>query len=204
MADAYPTAAGSEGRLTDHGAVPSKSGGGLTMQRGFYGGLAIIFIGGFLGCSNIGALVKGEGPEPLDAKQLSPMSAAAFENALKDNQAALAEGRRARDVALFNIGIILAHPMNPRKDHSRALLSFKELVNEHPRSALVEQAKTWIHVLEERQELARERQKLAEERRALARERELLAQERQKMDYVNQKSLQLDLEIEKRRRSLRK
>jgi hypothetical protein len=64
----------------------------------------------------------------------------------------------------------------------------------------LDQSKTWIQVLEQQQELVQERQKLAEERRALTRDREALLEERQKLEYVNRKSLQLDLEIEKRRR----
>jgi hypothetical protein len=78
--------------------------------------------------------------------------------------------------------------------------AFHTLVNEHPRSAYADQARTWIQVLEQQQRLADERQKLLEERRALNREREMLAQERQKLNYASEKSQQLDMEIEKRRR----
>jgi hypothetical protein len=123
-----------------------------------------------------------------------------FDVALKDNQAALKAGKIAPDVGLFNLGVILAHPSNPKADHSKAILSFKTLVAEHPRSALVGQAKTWIQVLEQQQKLGDEKQKLAEEKRVLAREREALLQERQKVNYASEKSRQLDLEIEKRRR----
>ena len=123
-----------------------------------------------------------------------------FELALKQNQAALKERRGAQDVALYNVGVILAHPANPRKDYVKAANSFHTLVTEHPRSAYTEQAKTWLQVLEQQQKLVDERQKLAEERRALIRDRELLAQERQKLNYASEKSQQLDMEIEKRRR----
>jgi hypothetical protein len=123
-----------------------------------------------------------------------------FEAALRQNKAALGERKGPQDLALFNIGVILAHPANPRRDQARAVQSFRTLVMEHPHSTYVEQAKTWMHVLEQQQKIAEERLKLAEERRALNREKEMLAQERQKINYASEKSQQLDLEIEKRRR----
>ena len=123
-----------------------------------------------------------------------------FEIALKHNQAALSNRSGSPDVALYNIGILLSHPANPKKDQPKAIHSFKTLVAEHPRSAFVEQARTWIYVLEQRQKVTDEKQRLAEERRALSRERETLQQERQKLNYASEKSQQLDLEIERRRR----
>jgi hypothetical protein len=123
-----------------------------------------------------------------------------FEAALKSNEAALLQRKGAPDIALYNIGVILAHPSNPKKDQPRALHMFQTLVAEHPRSVLVEQSKTWIQVLEQQQKVAEEKQKVAEEKRALSRHREMLLQERQKLNYANEKSQQLDMEIEKRRR----
>ena len=123
-----------------------------------------------------------------------------FDLALKQNQAALADRKASQDVALYNIGMILAHPSNPKRDQTKAIYFFKTVVAEHPRSPFVDQAKTWIQVLEQQQKLSEERQKLAEEKRALNREREMLAQERQKLNYSSERSWQLDMEIEKRRR----
>lgn|SRR5512144_2186546 len=127
-----------------------------------------------------------------------------FETALKQNQAALAEGKGAEDLALYNIGVILAHPANPKKDQTKAINSFKVLVADYPRSIYAEPSKVWIDVLEQQRKLKEERQKLAEEKRGLAREREMFVQERQKLYYENEKSQQLDMEIEKRRRQLRR
>jgi hypothetical protein len=130
-----------------------------------------------------------------------------FEVALKENQMALGAGKMAPDIALYNTGVLLAHPSNPKKDYPKAIHSFQTLIAEHPRSSLHEPAKTWIQVLEQQQKVAEQQQKvaedrrkLAEEKRALDREREMLSQERQKLNYATEKSRQLDLEIEKRRR----
>lgn len=128
-----------------------------------------------------------------------------FEAALKQNQAALIEANGAEDLALYNIGVILAHPSNPKRDQTKAINSFKVLVTDYPRSIYAEPSKVWIDVLEQQRKLKDERQKLAEEKRGLTREKEMLVQERQKLYYDNEKSQQLDMEIEKRRRqSLRR
>ena len=128
-----------------------------------------------------------------------------YEGALKENQRILTEKKAPPDVALFNIGLISAYSSNPKKDYQRALNSFKTLAQQYPSSRLAEQAKIWIQVIEEHQRLADERQKLVEEKRVLTRDREILSQEREKLKYIAEKSRQVDLEIEKRRRqTLRK
>ena len=121
-----------------------------------------------------------------------------YEAAYIENQKILQERRGAPDVALFNMGMISAHSGNPKKNYPRALLSFRALVKDYPQSPMVEPAKTWIQVLEEYQ-------KMADERRTTTRERESLVQEKEKLKYTIEKSRQVDVEIEKRRReALRK
>lgn len=142
----------------------------------------------FIGCTT-GDMTLGPSSEPDQIIQ-APSN---FDAALKQNQTALFERKGPPDVALYNIGLILSHPSNPKKDQTRALHSFKTLVTEHPRSKFADQAKTWVQVLEQQQ-------KNAEEKRALSREREMLLLERQKLNYASEKSQQLDLEIERRRR----
>jgi outer membrane protein assembly factor BamD (BamD/ComL family) len=72
-----------------------------------------------------------------------------------------------RDEALFQAGLIYAHHMNHEKDFNRSLGYFSELIKDHPRSPLVEQAKIWVGVLD-----------------------------------VIEKSKQVDIEIEKKRKQL--
>lgn len=150
-------------------------------------------------CAKLGGIVPGPASEPA-SRSVMVSAPANFEVALKQNQAALAAGKIAPEVALYNTGYMLAHPANPKKDLPRALHAFRTLMAEYPQSSLAEPAKSWMEVLEQQQKIADERRKLAEERRALEREREMLAQERQRLNYANEKSRQLDLEIEKRRR----
>jgi TolA-binding protein len=160
-----------------------------------YATAAAVVCFALVSCTNIMETVQGSRSE-----QVTRTTPANFEVALKENQMALAAGKISLDKALYNAGCLLAHPANPKKDYAKAIHSFHTLVAEHPRSSLLEPAKTWIQVLEQQQKVAEERRKLAEEKRALDREREMLSQERQRLNYATEKSRQLDLEIEKRRR----
>ena len=138
-------------------------------------------------------------PDPFERAKIL-FAEGNYEAAFKENQRLLVQARGAPDVALFNMAHISAFSLNPKKDYARALGSFKSLVNQHPESPLTEPAKAWIQVLEEHQKIAGEKQKLLEERRILAREKETLSQEKEKLKYTVEKSRQLDIEIEKRRR----
>jgi TolA-binding protein len=121
-----------------------------------------------------------------------------YEAAYNENQKILQDGGGAPDLALFNMGMISAHSGNPKKNYLRALSSFRTLVKDYPQSSMAEPAKTWIQVLEEYQ-------KMADEKRSMAKEKESLVQEKDKLKYTIEKSRQVDVEIEKRRReTLRK
>lgn len=150
-------------------------------------------------CAHLSDIAQSPAPAP-GSRSVMASAPANFEIALRENQAALKAGKIAPDVALYNAGFLFAHPANPKRDYPRAIQSFQTLIAEHPRSSLVAPARSWIDVLEQQQKVADERRKLAEEKRALEREREMLAQERQRLNYANEKSRQLDMEIERRRR----
>jgi hypothetical protein len=133
-----------------------------------------------------------------------------YEEAFKENQKVISEGRKEVDGALFNMGVILAYSHNPKKDYAKALSYFGQVVSDYPRSPKAEPARAWIEVLEEHQKILEEKQKLREEKRtvakekeALAREKELLSQEKEKLKQMAEKSRQVDIEIEKRRRQAR-
>ena len=163
----------------------------------------------FTGCASlqvepVAAPEKTAKPEPF-AHATALLNEGNYEGALKETQRLLAEKKAAPDVALFNIGLISAYSSNPRKDYPRALKSFKMLTLQYPQSPLTEQARFWIQVIEEHQRIVNERQKLVEEKHVLTREREVLSKEREKLKYITEKSRQVDLEIENRRRkTLRK
>jgi tetratricopeptide (TPR) repeat protein len=76
------------------------------------------------------------------------------------------------DEALYTMGLMYAHFGNPRKDYQRSLELFRRLLKDHPKSPWVEQAKIWIAVIEENE----------------------------KLNQVIEKSKQVDLEIEQKKR----
>jgi tetratricopeptide (TPR) repeat protein len=74
-----------------------------------------------------------------------------FENALKRSQDALSMSPKTPpgDEALFDMGLVYAHPGNPKKDYRKSVDYFKRLLKEFPRSLFVEETKVWIAVLED-------------------------------------------------------
>ncbi len=73
-----------------------------------------------------------------------------FDGAMKESQEALERSQKppVADTALMTLGLLSAHPANPRKDYRKALGHFKRLVREFPDSSLAEEAKIWVSVLE--------------------------------------------------------
>ena len=99
-----------------------------------------------------------------------------YEGAIAEQQKILSMGLRKplEDEVLLNLGVIFADGGNPKRDYGRAIDYFKRVIKEHPKSPLVGHAKTWIAVLEENR----------------------------KLNQVIQKSKQVDIEIEERKREI--
>ena len=97
-----------------------------------------------------------------------------FEGALNENQKvlSLSPRRPPEDEALFNLGLIYALCGNPKKDYEKSLGFFRRLIKDHPKSPFTEQAKAWVEMI----------------------------QENQKLSQVIEKSKQVDLEIEEKKR----
>jgi tetratricopeptide (TPR) repeat protein len=104
-----------------------------------------------------------------------------YEGFLMENQRILSVSGQnpPADEALFNIGLIHAHPGYPKRDTAKSLALFKRLIKDHPRSPWVEQAKTWVAVLQENEKLSHSNEEL---------------------NRVIEKSKQVDIEIEEKKR----
>lgn len=78
-----------------------------------------------------------------------------FDGAFTENLKilSLALHRPPEDEALFNMGLILAHPENPKKDYGKSLFFFKKLVADFPKSAWIDRAKIWSGILQENEKL---------------------------------------------------
>jgi tetratricopeptide (TPR) repeat protein len=104
-----------------------------------------------------------------------------YEGALKENQRILSlSGQNPPgDEALFNIGLIHAHPGNTKKDYGKSLTFFRRLIKEYPQSSCFEQAKIWAGILQDNEKLSRSIEELSQ---------------------VIEKSKQVDIEIEEKKR----
>ncbi len=83
------------------------------------------------------------------------------------------------DEALFDLGLIYAHPGNPKKDYGKSVGFFRKLMKDYPQSPLAAQARIWAGVLLEN---------------------EKMSQTIQKLNQVIEESKQVDIEIEEKKR----
>ncbi|HYA93837.1 MAG TPA: tetratricopeptide repeat protein [Thermodesulfobacteriota bacterium] len=78
-----------------------------------------------------------------------------YEGAVGEGQKVLtsSDPRSSKDEALFTLGLIFAHFGNPQRDAQKSFEYFRRLVRNYPKSPFVEQAKIWVGILEENEEL---------------------------------------------------
>ena len=140
----------------------------------------------------------------------------AFQNVI-----VIARDQPPADAAIFYIGVVEAHPQNPRRDRRKALGSFTRVLSQYPESKFAEPAKAWIGVLNEidatKQEIERtkleaekskqeiEKSRLAAERSKQDAEKSRLELERSRQEFEKakqliEKSKQVDIQIKKKRR----
>jgi tetratricopeptide (TPR) repeat protein len=134
---------------------------------------------------------------------------------------ALAGDHAPADAAVYNIGLIYAHPSNPKRDHRKAIESFSKVISDYAQSPWAEQARIWVGLLQQveisKQEAELIREAMEESKQAIERSREdaekfrLAAEKskqevdrtRQEMEKSRQaleKANQIDIEIEQKKR----
>ena len=126
------------------------------------------------------AWLRGKTEEPAaDAAQVLQhgrrlLAQQDYDGAAKENQRALAlsHNKPPADEAIFNLGLVFAHTGNPKKDNRAAVGYFSRVIKEYPQSQWADQAKVWIGVL----------------------------QLNDKLTETLEKSKQVDIEIEEKRR----
>jgi len=72
-----------------------------------------------------------------------------FDGALKENEKVLSLFMKEPpgDQAIYNMGLIYAHHLNPGKDFRKSMLYFEKLIEEQPHSPLAEEANIWVGLL---------------------------------------------------------
>lgn len=104
--------------------------------------------------------VQGK-PEPADpvceellrAKKLFDLGD--YAGSSKENQTILSHPRKncLADQALFNLGLIYAHVGNPQRDPEKALYFFRQILKEYPQSPLAGEARVVAGILQENAKL---------------------------------------------------
>ena len=146
-----------------------------------------------------------------------------YEGSLKsfERSVAIAQNQPPADMATYSMGLVLAHPRNPKNDRPKAIIAFNRVITSYPNSVWAEQARAWISVLNEAEEAKRElaktkqlaaksqeesersRQEAEKSKLELDKSRLELDKSRHEIDKMKQmieKSKQIDIEIEKKRR----
>lgn len=139
-----------------------------------------------------------------------------FDGSLKvfEGVAAMAQGQPPADVAMYNMGLVYAHPQNPKRDRRKAIGSFQRVTAHYPESPWVGQAKIWMGVLSEAEETGQEvkrskeiieisKQEAERSRQELEKSRQEIEKTRQEIERTKQiieRSRQVDIEIEEKRR----
>jgi tetratricopeptide (TPR) repeat protein len=95
------------------------------------------------------ALERREANEYLISAQ-NLLAKGDYEGSLRESQRVLAllKDEPPADTAIFNMGLVYAHPKNPKKDNKRAISFFSRVIKGYPDSPWVEQAKIWVGVLD--------------------------------------------------------
>jgi TolA-binding protein len=90
----------------------------------------------------------------LRSKKLLPRGD--YAGSLKESQRVLSlPGKNShKDQALFQMGLIYAHVDNPQRDFGKALDFFKRVIKDYPKSPLAEEARVWAGVLQENEKLS--------------------------------------------------
>lgn len=111
-----------------------------------------------------------------------------YEGALRENEKVLSlEGNKPpADRALFYIGLIYASPGNPKKDYRKSLNCFTKLIQDYPQSVWIEEAKVMTGMLYENQKLNQIVEKSA--------------QDVERLNRMIERSIQVDIEIEDKKR----
>ncbi len=112
---------------------------------------------------------------------LELLSQGKYEEASKEIQKLLSPSPRhpLEDEALFQMGLIYTHPGNPKKDYGKSMNYFKKLIKDYPQSSWSELAKIWTGMLQEN---------------------ERLTQTVDKLNQTIEKSKQVDIEIEEKKK----
>ena len=110
---------------------------------------SLIFFSCF-GCATIEGIKKRRIARQGILRGQELLTGGAYEASLRENQEvySLVGESAPGDEAIFTMGLIYAHYKNPEKDYNKAISYFNKLIEDYPRSTLVEQSRIWVGALD--------------------------------------------------------
>jgi len=134
----------------------------------------------------------------MQAKNL--MKKGNYKVALKKYQEIAKLFPQIEDKALYEIGLIYAHPKNPDKNFEESLKYFQKLVREFPKSNLRNQAEVWILILQGIKEKEKAIKALKEKISVLQKENKIKSKKINDLEKQIEKLKEIDLTIEEKKR----
>jgi tetratricopeptide (TPR) repeat protein len=108
------------------------------------------------------------------------------------------------DEALFNAALAYAHLGHAGKDYRKSIDAFKRVLHEFPQSPFAGRAAIWIDVLQENERSRGEIEELNRAAREAKQENERLIREIGELNRTIDKSNQIDIEIDAKKKELSK
>jgi outer membrane protein assembly factor BamD (BamD/ComL family) len=109
--------------------------------------------------------------------------------------------RTLGDLALFQMGLIYAHPKNPDQDYRKSLSRFQRMIKEFPESKFRNQAEVWVFFVQEIMDKDWEINELKREGSHLGK---ALGKEEQKVKELESQTERLQAQVEKQKDQLLK
>lgn len=121
-----------------------------------------------------------------------------YANALRQDEraASLGAGSPVAEEALLSMGLIYAHPANPKRDYAQSAAYFREVAESYPKSAFAREARIMVAILQQNGELSRTVEELSATNDELSRTVERLSATIEALKRV-------DMGIEKKKRRTR-
>jgi tetratricopeptide (TPR) repeat protein len=149
---------------------------------------------GILGCTHLPVPENWKGEERL-ARAWTLFAKGKYGASLTETKEVLRiYPRTLGDLALFQMGLIYAHPKNPDQDYQRALQRFQRVIKEFPQSKFKNQAEVWVLFIQEIVDKEREIGELRQEASQLGK---TLGKEEEKVKKEEEKVKKLESQVEK-------
>ena len=166
----------------------------------------IIYITGLGGCLYYPEKWKSEEHLALSRYYMAKRN---FEASLKESETALELfSRSLGDQALFQIGLVYAHPDNPNQNIKNSIIAFQNVIDEYPKSRLRSQAEIWVMHLRRIQDLEvtlnAKKQEMGKLRKRLNRNKKTQSQQKKKHKEQLQKIKSQQKEIQELKRNIKR